>query len=179
MSSLLKRRQVLFSIASGISFLKFNVGLVYASSNLFIPGFLINIFLEKKFPIHKDLLFFQIDFSNPELGFLESEQRLSLKNNLVFSLGNHQNIAGQTHCSSAFTYNPKKRALELKSPSIDQINFSKFGAKEQILIQQAYEFLASALEGLTIYEFKDNDFMGIKPPQKILIERDGIRLYFE
>lgn len=150
-----------------------------AQSDFYIPGSLINLFLKNKFPIQRQWMIVKLELSNPELGFIPKEQRLSLNSALQVTLVDKKTFKGHIHCSSGFTYEDIQQSIKLKSPMIDRMDIDGLGEKESALLQQINGWASKLLDGLTVYEFKgeEKSFLN-KAPKKIMIEEKGIRLFF-
>jgi hypothetical protein len=175
----LSKRRAFFRFLG--AFALFNVGInsSRANSDFYLPGHLINFFLKNHFPIYKDWVFVKLELSNPELGFIPKEQRLSLNTAMKVTLVDKKTFTGHAHCSSGFTYDDIKQSIKLKSPTIDQMNIDGLNEKETALLQQINSWVAKLLDGLTVYEFKpaEKSFLN-KAPKKIIVEDSGIRLFF-
>ena len=176
----ISRRTFFTRLISTVVFTSFWNSNSFAQSDYFIPGFLINIFLKKKFPINKDLLFIKLELSDPDLNFISQNQRLAMSSAFSALVIGNTPINGQLHFSSSFTYDAPNKAIKLKEPVIDRLNVQSFGEKAGQSLQQVNVWIAKLLENMTVYEFKEYDIPLLKkPPSKILVEDAGLRLYFD
>lgn len=175
----LSRRRAFFQFLTAITLFKFGFQTAQAQTDYFIPGYLINLYLKNEFPISKQWIIVKLELSNPEVGFLPRDQRFSLFTNIFVTLADRKPLKGHIHCSSGFNYEESKKSIRLKSPTIDQMSFDSLSDKENSLLQQINGWVSKLLDGLTIYEFKQegNSFLN-KTPKKILIEENGIRIFF-
>lgn len=173
------RRKLLSYLLGGLAISGLKISNALAQSNYFIPEILINAYLRKKFPISKDLIFLRLDLSNPELGFISKNQRISMTADFA-ALLNNSSTKGQLHLSSSFSYDPNNRSIKLKDPLIDQLNFKNISTKNSPLLDQLNVLIAKLFDNMTVYEIKDEDIPLIKKaPSKILVEDSGLRVFFE
>ena len=180
----ISRRQLVrvIAIALSLTLITPGIGLNHtrAESSYFIPDILINGYLQKKFPISRNLILFRLDLIDPDLEFKSKHQRISMSSNIAVTLSNGSNINGQLHLSSSFNYDPITRSIKLKEPTIDKINFNNMGTQNRRLLDQINILIANLFDNLTIYEIKSEEMPIIKKaPSKILIEDSGIRFFFE
>lgn len=175
----LSQRRALFRFISALALFKVGINTSLAQSDFYIPGSLINLFLKNKFPIQRQWVIVKLELSNPELGFIPKDQRLSLYSAMQVSLVDKKTFKGHIHCSSGFTYEDTQKSIKLKTPMIDRMDIDGLGEKESALLQQINGWVSKLLEGLTVYEFKaeETSFLN-KAPKKIVIEEKGIRLFF-
>lgn len=153
---------------------------VFGQSEYFVPGELINLFLKKKFPLNKDLIFIKLELSDPDLGFISQNQRLAMSSAFSAMLIGNAPINGQLHFSSSFTYDGANKAIKLKDPAIDKLNVQNLREKTGQSLQQVNLWIAKLLDNMTVYEFKENEIPLLKkPPSKVLVEDAGLRLYFD
>jgi hypothetical protein len=175
----LSQRRALFKFISALALFQVGINTSRAQSDFYIPGSLINLFLRNKFPIQRQWMIVKLELSNPELGFIPKEQRLSINAALQVTLVDKKTFKGHIHCSSGFIYEDVLHSIKLKSPMIDRMDIDGLGEKESALLQQINGWASKLLEGLTVYEFKaeEKSFLN-KAPKKIVIEESGIRLFF-
>lgn len=174
-----RRRAFIAKMVGTYALCKLGLTKVFAASDLYIPGFLINVYLKTQFPISKDWFVVKADFSNPNLTFIPGSQRLALNTNLKISLMGSTSFEGKMLCSSSFTYDEVAKTLKLKSPTIDRLDFQQLGDKEKAALTQINSLISKLFDGFTVYEFKPNErsLLGT-PPKQILVEDSGIRLIF-
>lgn len=174
------RRKFFTKFISTLALTSFLSSNSFAQADYFIPGFLINIFLKKKFPINKDLIFIKLELSDPDLNFISQNQRLTMSSAFSALIIGNTPINGQLHFSSSFRYDALNKAIKLKEPVIDKLNVQSLGEKGGQSLQQVNLWIAKLLENMTVYEFKENEIsLFKKPPSKILVEDAGLRLYFD
>ncbi len=179
MMTSIRRRTFIAKLVGIYAICKVGITQAIAASDLYIPGFLINVYLKTQFPISKDWFVVKADFSNPNLAFIPGSQRLALATNLKVALMGSSPFEGKMLCSSSFTYDENAKTLKLKSPTIDRLDFQQLGDKEKAALQQINSLISKLFDGFTVYEFKPNERSLLSsPPKQILVEESGIRLIF-
>lgn len=178
------RRQLgkTFAILFSLAFITPVIGLnlARAESSYFIPDILINAYLQKKFPISRNLIVFRLDLIDPNLEFKSKNQRISMSSGIVIILSNGSSLNGQLHLSSSFSYDPIARSIKLKEPTIDKINFNNLGTQNPQILDQINILIAKLFDNMTIYEMRPEELPILKKsPSKILVEDSGIRFFFE
>lgn len=173
-----KRRGFLRSLGIAILF-QMGISPAKATSNIYLPGVLINLYLMTQLPLVKDLIIFKMTLTDGDLSFNSDQQRLIMATRVEIAMSGGKTISGKLLCSSTFTYDEIQKTIRLKSPTIDQLKFDAIGSQEQALLQQANPWISKVLDGFIVYEFKEKKKLLLsRPPQKILVEDDGIRFYY-
>jgi len=151
-----------------------------AQSSYFLPSQLMNLYLIHHSPFTKNLLFFNVQCSNPVLDFVKKGQRLFLNCNIEISVPNQKTVKGELALDSSFQYDAKTYQIALLDPKLSSIHLDVLNEKDNLLLKQLSPFLGSMFNQQVVYELSSSDLKMLKkPPSSILIEDGGLRFNFD
>jgi len=158
-----------------LSFLSGNA-IASQEDDLFIRKFLIDIYLNYKFPLTKNFLIGKISLSDPDLKFNKENQLVNLKVNYLIDL-NKKSFSGDFQISSSVIYVQKEKVLKIQKPMIESFSLSEKEFSKD-LISTLNSILVNTLDGLVIYKIENNFLNKNLPPKDIVILENGVLIKY-
>jgi len=165
----------LFFLALSLSFLSGNA-IASQEDDLFIRKFLIDIYLNYKFPLTKNFLIGNISLSDPNLKLNKENQLVNLKVNYLIDL-NKKSFSGDFQISSSVIYVQKEKILKIQKPMIESFNLSERELSKD-LISTLNSILINTVDGLVIYKIENNFLNKNSSPKDIVILENGVLIKY-
>ena len=165
----------LFLITFGLSFLSGNA-VAFPEDDVLIRKFLIDLYLNYKFPISKNFLIGKITLSDPNIKFNEEKQLVNLKFNYLIDL-NKKNFGGDFQISSSVIYIQKEKVIKIQSPKIENLSLSD-KALNKDSISSLNSILSNTVDGLTIYKIEDSFLSKSSHPKEIILQENGVLIKY-